>query len=683
MVGVIARSALAGQVRRAPRDRRGVGAGVLACTLVLAAALASCGDDPGPPLSIETYASWCAESSLLAVAAPRSPHRPAGGFSDLDDAAEAVEALVENYESITPPAEVAAFHDQTLEGLRAAAEVIDETESFEDLSVEERRELSARELAELMASSRDAEDVLQDVAADLDEASSGLALAPGVRGPLTASGCLPLLQPTGARYVPAGPAIAISWEPVPGADSYTVYSDDFFDANCQVDAAGYPSFCDELAAEVLIPRFVHTRPAPGEDYWVTACNSWHCTTLERDPPAAPVAEPAPTPIEEPAASADPEPPAPPQTTIAGEISRAAFEAAAPEGYIPVTVHESGAVWGTPARFTSDSDASKVAYMLLGEAGGCDVADAQAARGATAYILAEPLGYLEDFESATACNSSSDTWESGWDGLRITHLRVFDDTSPTNVTEYVYDEETGRYAGTSPAPAARQTRVSPATGTQDECSRRWAREPYLPLSEAIRMCGGDVEALRAAHVEACATGDPAEAGLGWRTYAEFARDSEIEARSRADGARSAGEDDDATYYEDLADQYAAEATEAKNLAAEATTAETDRRAGIIAERGVASWPEACEQMTDELWQLDLYGLAEVGPDLAAHFRVIGDGVCGGYHYDLGDLCGGIDLLELGVDAIGLGVDALGTGLDAFGEGVDVFGDVLEGLFSIFG
>lgn len=665
-----------------------MGTRVLACALAIAAALTSCGDDPGPPLSVETYASWCTESSLLAVAGQRSPQGPAGGFDDLEEAAATVDALVENYESITPPAEVAVFHDQTLEELRAASAAIDEMPDFEDVS-------SAEDFFELIELERDLENALEGITENLDEASSLLTLSPAVREPLTDGGCLPLLQPTGAQYAPAGPAIDISWEPVPGADSYTVYHDDFFgNSSCGVDADGDTAFCDELAAEVLIPRFVHTRAAPNEHYWVTACNSWHCTTLEGDPPAAPVAEPAPAPIEEPADSADPGPPAPPPTTVAGEISRAAFEAAAPEGYIPVTVHEFGAVWGTPARFTSDSDAGMVAYMLLGEAVGCDVADAQAERGATAYILAEPLGYLEDFESATACDSSSYTWDSGWDGLRITHLRVFDDTSPTNVTEYVYDEETGRYAGTSPAPAARQTRVSPATGTQEECSRRWARDPYLPFAEAIRMCGGDVEALRAAHVEACATADPAETGLGWRTYADFARDSEIEARARADEARSAGDAGEASYYEDLAYRYAAEVTEAENLAVEATTAETDRRARIIAERGVASWPEACEQMTDELWQLDLYSLTEIGPDLAAHFGELANVVCGGYTHDLGDLCGGIDFLEAGADALGSGVEALGAmfealglGLEAFGEGlgglVEGLGGALEGLFSIFG
>jgi len=100
------------------------------------------------------------------------------------------------------------------------------------------------------------------------------------------------------------------------------------------------------------------------------------------------------------------------------------------------------------------------------------------------------------------------------------------------------------------------------------------------------------------------------------------------------------------------------------------------------------------MTDELWQTNLYGLAEVGPDLAAHFGELANVVCGGYHYDLGDLCGGIDFLEAGADALGSSLDALGAmfealgfGLEALGEGLgslfEGLGGALEGLFSIFG
>ncbi|MDE0652775.1 MAG: hypothetical protein OXI26_03905, partial [bacterium] len=107
-----------------------------------------------------------------------------------------------------------------------------------------------------------------------------------------------------------------------------------------------------------------------------------------------------------------------------------------------------------------------------------------------------------------------------------------------------------------------------------------------------------------------------------------------------------------------------------------------------------WPEACEQMTDELWRLDLYSLAEVGPDLASHFGELANVVCGGYTHDLGDLCGGIDFLEAGADALGTSLEAfgamfeaLGAGLGAFGEGLgglaEGLGGVLEGVFSIFG
>lgn len=653
----------------------------LACALVLAASLVSCGGFDKSPATLEEYASWCTESSLLAVAGPQDRQVLAAGVHDIEDIAETLQELVKDYESIVPPAEVAAFHDHTLASLRAAAAEVDEAPSFEDAA-------SAWEFDDLLAVVGSLRRVSWDVAGDLDGTASGLVLAMPVREALTASGCLPLLQPTAERYSSVGAAFVVSWEPVPGADSYTVYHDDFYDvasdddffgSGCRVYLDGFADFCNELAAEVLVTRYVHVDPSAGDNhYWVSACNRWHCTAIADEDPAGPILEPA---LE--AAPDEPEPPHATTTATAAEISRADFEASAPEGYVPVTVRESGSVWGTPARFTSDSDPGAVAYLLLGEAGGCSVANAQAEQGATAYIRTAPLGDLPYFESATVCRGASDTWDSGWYGARITHLRVFDDASPTNVTEYVYDDETGQYVGTSPAPAARRITVSPADGSQEECSRQWARRPELSFAEAIEMCGGDSEALQAEHFEACANSDPSDAGLEWLTYGDFARDNETEGTARAEAARTAGDENQAAYFEHLADRYAGEAERTQNLADEAEGAERDRRAKIIAERGVASWPEACRQMTDELWALDLPGLAEVGADLVTHFGELGDLVCGGYSYDVSDLCGGIDLLEAGVDALAVIFDALGFGLEAFGEVLGGVGGVLEGIFSIFG
>ena len=39
---------------------------------------------------------------------------------------------------------------------------------------------------------------------------------------------------------------------------------------------------------------------------------------------------------------------------------------------------------------------------------------------------------------------SSTWDSGWDGIRLTHLRIFDESSPTNAMEYVYDPDGMQY-----------------------------------------------------------------------------------------------------------------------------------------------------------------------------------------------------------------------------------------------
>ena len=505
--------------RATRRGRRGVGAVASACTLVVAAGLASCGGDPAGPVSVEEYASWCAESSLLAYARSQNRQGSINRPGDDEAIAETLQVLVENYESIVPPAELADFHDGALGRVRAAAVAFDAVPPPEDVSSPENFE----ELVQRVESRYYVEGVLWDVARDLQDASNRLALPPHVRESLTASGCLPLSEPAQVQYERAGSAIVVSWEPVLGADSYAVYHDDeVSDPDCRVESDGTVGFCDELNPFVIIARYVHVSPAAGENhYWVSACNDWHCTAI--------------------------------------------------------------------------------------------------------------------------------------------------------------DVGSGQHATKLPSPAARSAGASPTTELPGECSELWASRPTLPFAAAISMCGGDVEALKVAHVEACATDD---AGLGWRAYADFARDSAIEARARA-----VGDEHIAAYFEALAAHYANEAERAENFAREETTYESERRARIIAARGVASWTEACLQMTDELWRLDLHSLASVDDDLAAHFGELGDDVC---YSIVGFLCVGIDILEVGIDtfaglfeALGLGMEALGLGMEVLGTGLEAFGAVVEGIFGIFG
>ena len=92
-------------------------------------------------------------------------------------------------------------------------------------------------------------------------------------------------SPANQRYEYDGGAVVLTWDAVSGADSYTVYYDDFFDSACRVRADG-PSFCDELATNLSSTSYTHTAPAPDEHYyWVVACNRFGCSEVESANPA--------------------------------------------------------------------------------------------------------------------------------------------------------------------------------------------------------------------------------------------------------------------------------------------------------------------------------------------------------------------------------------------------------------
>ena len=59
-----------------------------------------------------------------------------------------------------------------------------------------------------------------------------------------------------------------------------------------------------------------------------------------------------------------------------------------------------------------------------------------------------MGRLSEYEPEEVCRKTSSTWDTGWDGLRITRLRIFDESSHTNVREYVYDPVDGQYVESS-------------------------------------------------------------------------------------------------------------------------------------------------------------------------------------------------------------------------------------------
>ena len=128
---------------------------------------------------------------------------------------------------------------------------------------------------------------------------------------------------------------------------------------------------------------------------------------------------------------------PPPTTD----TRIAFEANTPPGYTRVTLNDTGTVWGIPTKYTTDSNVGTVAYMTLAKLMDCNFAEAEAARRSIVYIKRQSLGELNNFASEAVCGTTSRTWASPWDGLRITHLRFFDETSLPNVKEAVYNAAT--------------------------------------------------------------------------------------------------------------------------------------------------------------------------------------------------------------------------------------------------
>ena len=561
----------------------------------MAAGLVSCGDGSettspveGSPVSIEDYAAWCAESSVLSI------RDPAGGDDDEGDVEEGdreaamafVAELRSGYESIVPPPELAGWHNATLSDLRDLDFMFAlASEAAEDASDEDVTMMVGLALWALVS--------------EAEQAIEQLDLPQDLRWPLVASGCLPLPAPANLLYDHDGSAIVLTWDAVPGADHYNVYHDDFFDSDCRLDDFGNPFGCDELVAGVTGTSYVHTDPDPGENnYWVTACNSGGCSVVDSDNPARPsagqptTAPPAPGATtaeqagatrgttdepttarvaDEPPAGAagemslappaaawfsrlestivltwDPVPgathynvyyddffdsscslgldgsprfcselatglsdtsfvhadpaagdnyywvtacnsggcsgtdeenparpieelPAPPAAqapSTAGVTSRADFDASLPEGYASVDLGDAGSVWGVPARYTSDSNAGVVAYMLVGTLRGCDFAEASAAGRGSVHILIQELGELSDYEAATVCGLRSREWRSRWEGLRITHLRLFDETSPTNVREYVHDAGSGSYLEAAGTPGAAPT-ASPVAASGSE------------------------------------------------------------------------------------------------------------------------------------------------------------------------------------------------------------------------
>ncbi len=93
-------------------------------------------------------------------------------------------------------------------------------------------------------------------------------------------------NPANQRYSWQGATTVVSWDASPAAEYYNVYHDDFFDSNCRLSSSGGPSFCDEVATNVIGTSYTHTSPDDDTNYyWITACNSAGCSNIDSNNPA--------------------------------------------------------------------------------------------------------------------------------------------------------------------------------------------------------------------------------------------------------------------------------------------------------------------------------------------------------------------------------------------------------------
>ena len=172
------------------------------------------------------------------------------------------------------------------------------------------------------------------------------------------------------------------------------------------------------------------------------------------------------------------------------VTRTAFESSVPSGYTSLTLNHEGDVWGNPTKFTNDSNAGTLAYMVLGKVKGCGFANAEADRLSWAYIKTEPLGDLTNFESETVCRTTSSQYTSSWAGVRITHLRFFDESSPTNIREAVYNVSTGQYVLEVIQPGLTRLNVRGSTPSWSPDGQRIAFTVRLRGSDEIHVMNAD-------------------------------------------------------------------------------------------------------------------------------------------------------------------------------------------------
>ena len=264
---------------------------------------ASIASDPSAMTVVE-YARWCAQLPDDIFPATW------GEFLEI------VRPSLDAAEDLTPPTELANLHEAVLSYLQASSAT---ASRFDADAAYDLNEIILHGLVYLGRIDEMKDDWNSDVRAALIESGcigaeiigddeSSATVTQG-QTPTTPSEDTPTPQPAPTRVpaptamateiTPASPAnvhyaldgstVRVTWDPVAGADHYTVYHDDFFDSSCSVGEDGTPRFCEELASGVEATSYVHASPGHGENhYWVVACNSSGCSGVDSENPATPL-----------------------------------------------------------------------------------------------------------------------------------------------------------------------------------------------------------------------------------------------------------------------------------------------------------------------------------------------------------------------------------------------------------
>lgn len=91
--------------------------------------------------------------------------------------------------------------------------------------------------------------------------------------------------PANQSYSFEGLKTVVTWDASKGATHYNIYYDDFFGDNCKLNSQGSPSFCEQLAGNVVGTSYTHPSPGKENYYWVAACNNSGCSEIDESNPA--------------------------------------------------------------------------------------------------------------------------------------------------------------------------------------------------------------------------------------------------------------------------------------------------------------------------------------------------------------------------------------------------------------